>query len=255
MGLRPIAAVALSAAISAAGRQAGALSNDGALAACGVGSAILWRTGWRGAALLGAFFLSASLLSQRRNDVDEVARGSRRDAVQVVANGGVAACVSLLSRRNGVTLAAGSLAAATADTWATEIGRTSATPPRMLLARTVAPAGTSGAVTRRGTVGAVLGAALIGLVHLGGGRRDRTAVRQSLAVVAGGIAGTLVDSVLGETVQEKRYCAACDIATESKVHRCGSVTEHVGGVAGLNNDVVNGVCTLAGAMVAGVLGR
>ncbi|MCO5176494.1 MAG: DUF92 domain-containing protein [Thermomicrobiales bacterium] len=254
MGLRPAAAVALSAAISVAGHRAGALSTDGALAASGVGSAVLARCGWRGAAVLGAFFVSSSALSQRRAGTELAARGSRRDAVQVAANGGVAACAALLSRRSGLTLAAGSLAAATADTWATEIGRTSESLPRMVLSRAVVPAGTSGAVTWRGTLGSLLGAGLIGLVHLAGDSRGRDTVRPSAAVIAGGIAGSLVDSVLGELVQEKRYCPACGVATESKVHRCGTATDHVGGVPGLNNDVVNGLCTLAGALVAWIVG-
>lgn len=248
---RLAAALAASAAISAGGLRARALAPDGAAAATAVGTAILHRLSWRGAALLGAFFVSSSALS-RLSHGQEVAhqRGSRRDAVQVLANGGVAALAVLIDDRQALILAAGALAAATADTWATEIGSTSPDTPRLIVSRRPVAAGTSGGVTTRGMAGALAGAGLLGLTTVIVGRPAPVARRAGTVVAVAGITGSLVDSVLGELVQERRWCPRCDKPTEARVHRCGEPTVLVGGCRGVTNDVVNVVCAASSAAVA-----
>src|SRR5690606_16605206 len=79
----------------------------------------------------------------------------------------------------------------------------------------------------------------------------------ALAVPAavGGIAGMLLDSLLGATVQERFRCPVCQRETEAPVHRCGTPTQRVGGWRGVNNDVVNFCATLAGALVAAGMHR
>ena len=89
------------------------LTGRGAVAALAVGVATVWGFGWRGLMLLLAFFISGSLLTEG---------GGQRTDRQVLANGGIAALAALA----GSWIAfAGALAAATADTWASEIGRAS----------------------------------------------------------------------------------------------------------------------------------
>ena len=73
------------------------------------------------------------------------------------------------------------------------------------------------------------------------------------AVALGGMAGALTDSILGATLQARRWCEACAKSTERLVHSCGTPTRHAGGVAGFDNDAVNAVCSLVGALVALVL--
>ena len=68
--------------------------------------------------------------------------------------------------------------------------------------------------------------------------------------LGGGIAGTLADSILGATVQARRWCAGCSDTTERLVHSCGRRTEPAGGFQWLDNDGVNFAATLAGAGIA-----
>ncbi len=248
------AALATSSAISAAGWRARALATDGALGATVIGTAVLSRLSWRGGALLGAFFVSSSALSRVAGRQEIAQRGSRRDVVQVLANGGVAALVAAAGKGRALPLVAGSLAAAAADTWATEIGSTSPAVPRLIVSRRPVVAGTSGAVTTRGLAGTVAGAGLLGAVTYSVERHAPGAARRAVAVVVAGVAGSLVDSVLGELIQERRWCPGCEKPTEARVHRCGERTVIVGGWEGVTNDLVNVACTAAGAAVAATLG-
>jgi len=189
------------------------LTRRGAAAALAVGVATLWGFGWRGFALLLAFFVSGSLLTPET-------RGRRRNERQVLANGGVAALAALAGSWAAF---AGALAAATADTWASEIGRRSRTLPRLIITGRPVHAGTDGGITLLGTAGGVAGAACIAGLSLW-----LPAVTYSLrfgsAIASAGIIGMLLDSVLGATVQ--------------------------GRTRWLDNDAVNLAATLGGAAAA-----
>jgi uncharacterized protein (TIGR00297 family) len=189
----------------------GWLTRRGVLAALAVGLATVWGFGWRGLALLLAFFVSGSLLTRRD-------QGRRRNERQVIANGGVAALAALAGSWAGFV---GALATATADTWASEIGRHSRTAPRLITTGARVPAGTDGGMTLLGTAGGVVGAGFIaGLAVIVGPRSSDAGG----AVAVAGIAGMLVDSLLGATVQGK--------------------------VPWFDNDVVNLAATIAGAAIA-----
>jgi uncharacterized membrane protein len=73
------------------------------------------------------------------------------------------------------------------------------------------------------------------------------------AVAIGGVSGAVADSLLGATLQERRWCPACNRPTEQRVHGCGTETSPAGGVAWMDNDVVNLLATAIGAMVAGAV--
>lgn len=74
-----------------------------------------------------------------------------------------------------------------------------------------------------------------------------------MAIAAGGVAGSLVDSLVGASVQERLWCPACDASTERRVHSCGTTSVHRGGIRGVDNDIVNLMSTLAGAVVTWTL--
>jgi uncharacterized protein (TIGR00297 family) len=256
---RALAGLLLAGAIAFVARNVRALSTGGAVAALLVGTAAS-IAGWTWAAVLIVFFVTSSALSRFRHATREarigriVEKGNERDAVQVLANGGVFAVAALLAAATGesawAAAALGGLAAATADTWATEVGTVTGGLPRSVVTFKPLPAGTSGGVTVPGTLASIAGAAFIAsmsyFIGVGGA---------STGVFVGGALGSLADSLIGATVQERRWCDGCSEATERRTHYCGRATRVVGGVPGARNDFVNVVCTLVGAGVAAAIAR
>ena len=243
-------ALVIGAGIALLAWRAGTLAPSGAVAAALVGTATLAGAGWQGGAVLLVFFSGSTLISRLCPDPAAArgeAKGGRRDAGQVLANGGAPALAALLGLGDpfiGLGVLTIGLAAAAADTWATALGGTSPSPPRHLLTGREVPAGTSGGVTWRGTIGGVLGALSVAVV--GGGAARSAPLVAAAALV--GTGGMLLDSLLGATVQARRRCPACDEATEASVHRCGRPSEHAGGVAWITNDGVNALTTLAATL-------
>lgn len=252
---RLLAGTIASMVVSAAGWRASALSGRGAIAATVVGAAIAAGSSWPGMAVLGTFFGTSSILSRGDRGPGIAAKGHRRDERQVLANGAMAAVGALfgsrIDPRLGLGLAAGALSAAAADTWATELGAGSRSVPRLICSGRAAPPGTSGGVTLRGSIGALGGAAAAGAVTAlvaAATSGWTTALRLGPAVVVAGVAGSLTDSLLGELAQERRRCPACDLPAEARMHHCGAQTDHVGGVVGVDNDLVNLACTAVGSL-------
>jgi uncharacterized protein (TIGR00297 family) len=217
-----------------------ALTPRGALAALVVGVAVTVGTGWAGLVLLFAFFLSSTWLTPG---------GGRRSAVQVAANGGVAAASALLARAAPLWAAAlaGALAAAAADTWSTEIGGRSRSAPRLLTTGASVPPGTSGGVTWLGSAGGAAGAVFIASVAALSGL---VAARTAPAVAVGGLAGAFADSLLGATLQARWRCPACGAVGEKRRHGCPDAGVLASGLAWMSNDTVNLAATLVGAAVA-----
>lgn len=241
-------------AIAIAARRAGALTPSGAAAATVLGTLAV-AAGWDWAALLITYFVTGSLVTRFRAATKiallgaRVAKGGARDAMQVIANGGTFAAAAVGDLASGADawrlLAAASLAASAADTWATEIGTLSRSAPRSILTWKRAAVGTSGAVTPLGLLAAIGGAGSVALIAAIAGWGPTAVV----AAFAGGVAGCLLDSVLGASLQARRWCPQCKVTTEQPVHRCGSPTAITGGVAWLDNDGVNVVSTALGALL------
>lgn len=228
MLIRLILGFVLAVAVATAATTVRALTPSGAVAASVVGTIIVGFGGWDKAALLVLFFGSSSLLTRwqaARKSHPEHRAG--RSADQVFANGAVATILavwSFISPAPWVVAAfAGAIATSTADTWATEIGLLSKTPPRLITTWRVCEPGRSGGVTLLGTAGGIAGAAVIAAAaHL----------LLSIPLAAMGIAGVaamLVDSVLGATLEGRwRW---------------------------FDNNVVNLAATIVGAGLAMILSR
>jgi uncharacterized protein (TIGR00297 family) len=187
-----------------------------------------------------------------------LAKPGPRDAAQVFANGVTfaIAAVGALTWPHPFwgALAAGSLTASLADTAATEIGTLAGGEPRSILTFRRVPTGTSGGVSALGTVAAIGGAALLsGIAFLLRVVDARATPWWTLA--ACGVAGAVVDSLLGATAQARRWCDACNLGTERRIHRCGTATRAAGGFRWLDNDVVNFVSITLAGLLAALLAR
>ena len=247
--------------VSAVARDRRELSASGAWAACAAGSGAA-VAGWAWAALLIAFFLATTALTsaggreklRRTNRI--LAPASARNATQVFANGGlfvIAALAGMATGRAVWALAAlGALAAATADSWSTEVGTLLGGVPRSVLSGRAVPVGMSGGVTAAGLAGALAGATFIAVLAppLLNGVLPIPALRLVAAVIVGGVAGSLADSLIGAGAQSRRFCQRCQEWTERAVHVCGEHTRHRSGFRWITNDVTNLLSTVAGAAVA-----
>lgn len=253
-------ALLLGPAVAALAFAVGALTPGGAVAAAVVG-ALCVHAGWGWATLLIVYFVVAVACSRigartkERRTGGVVAKTGRRDAMQVLANGGVFAVTAFLASLASPSLssvlsaaAIGALAAASADTLATEIGTLVGGEPRSIIGWRAVPAGTSGGVTPFGSLGMPAGALLVAIAARALGLGSMI-----LLVATGGVVGALADSLLGALMQERRHCPQCDRATERRVHDCGTTTELSGGVPWVDNDLVNLAATIVGAVVAAAL--
>ena len=251
----------LSLYIAYAAFQRRSLTAGGAVWAVVVGTTLFGLGGGVPGLALVAFFLTSTALSKYRQAEKEqrtgdlVEKGGQRDAYQVLANGGPAALFALLHGISGSPAfyvgALGALAAATADTWATEIGILSHSPPRHILTWREVPAGTSGAVSPSGLWGTLAGATFIAFLTFL--EPSDGAFGRALLVAFGGLIGGTGDSLLGALLQEQRQCLACGGYTEQKRHACGGETLVVSGLPGCDNDVVNALATAWGGTAAAVL--
>ncbi len=243
-------AVAFAAIVAVLAYRTRALSFGGALAAFAVGAVVFGRGGWPAAAVLFAFFLPSTLLSRvgaARKRAISRERAGARSAWQVLANGGVAAICALGGVYSGAPLAAafaGAFAAASADTWGTELGMLSHTSPVSILTlRPLAP-GRSGGVTLLGIAATAAGSLCVAAVAAGIG------IAPFWSVALGGFAGAIADSILGASLQAVRWCPVCACECETLAHDCGAKTTLRRGAGWLENDGVNFAATLCGAVVS-----
>jgi len=239
------------------------LSFSGTAAAWLLGSTVFGIGGLEWILPLAFFFITSSLLSKAgkshklmlHNDVYE--KGDRRDFFQVFANGGIAMLMAVIHsfdpRPLWYFMYLASLGAATADTWATELGTFSRTDARHILSFNKVPRGRSGGISLPGTLGAFLAALSISLLGifllLTRNGPDLPFALLVSSVTAAGFFGSIVDSIAGATIQGQYRCPHCGKETEKRIHCRTAETQLVRGYPKVNNDLVNLLCTASAALV------
>ena len=201
-------AIAVNAAVAAAGYVARTVSRPGACAGAILGIAVTVTAGWGGWSLLVATFAGAVIASRlglRRKTLLGIAeaRGGRRGAGNAVANTGVAAAAAILavtSHAAGPAMVAfvAALASGGSDTIASEIGKAWGRRTLLFPSLRHVPPGTSGAISLEGTAAGLMGACVLG--SLGVALR-LTPASALLPIVAGATVGSFAESAMGATLE------------------------------------------------------
>ena len=205
--------------------------------------------------------------------------GGQRNWVQVVCNGGVACVAALcyvqwaggygelpfllssppLSLHMLASMAClAAISCSCGDTWASEVGSVWGGHPRLITTWKVVPRGTNGGVTLLGTICSLMGGVVVGVAYyiglwmLVGFESVEDAVSQSAVVLLGGVSGlvgSLVDSLLGATLQYSGYSKTHGHVVNSPQQQEGEVMQHISGQDVLDNHAVNFVSSAITAAV------
>lgn len=205
---------------------------------------------WKWTVPILLFFFTASILSKagknKKRKYDLLyEKNSNRDGFQVLANGGIAFLASLVYFFSPASIWYAvfvvSLAAANADTWATEIGVFSKSNPRLITNFQMVAKGRSGAVSIFGTLGSLMGAFVVAASILSFSSGGWT---QVVILTVSGLLASFVDSILGATLQAQYIDAKTGNWTERNTTD-GVANKLVHGCPRLNNDGVNFIATVS----------
>ena len=228
----------------------------GFLASTLVGFAIIFGGGFQWFLVVAVFFSSGVAFTlykygYKRRIGGAQGKGGARNWPHILANGGLAsifAIWNLLAPNAALgALFLGAISTSAADTAATELGLLSHSQPRLITDRSKAVLpGTSGGVSPLGFAGALFASLVIGGVAVALGILSDPYLVIPVCVV-GGVFGAAVDSQIGATFQRRGYCVVCMKPTEDLRH-CGEWTRPTGGAPFVENNVVNVLSTVAGAL-------
>ncbi|MDD6256270.1 TIGR00297 family protein [Methanobrevibacter boviskoreani] len=186
--------------------QRKALDFLGSLVMIIMGIVILLSAGLRWLLIIVIFFLMSIAATYYSKDYKKRLGEfeGRRTAKNVISNGVVA---FVMAAFGGYYLPfvggfIGAIATATSDTLGSEIGILS--EPRLITTFKKVPAGTDGAVSVRGTVAGIIGAAIIGISAFLLGVLPDIWIALKISIISGTV-GCLMDSLLGAVFERRRY--------------------------------------------------
>jgi uncharacterized protein (TIGR00297 family) len=190
------------------GRAVRGVTSSGAIAGALVCFALVAGAGWAGLAALCVVFwltwISTRIGKARKQSLGTAEARGGRNALQVLANVGVAAAGALIYKGRGdprlLVSVAAALTEAAADTVSSEIGKAVGGIPRLITSWKPVAIGTDGAVTVSGSIAGASAGLLVGVTCAFGGMIRWPDFPVSIAA---GIVGMLVDSLLGATLERQ----------------------------------------------------
>ncbi len=230
-------------------------------------------------ASLLVFFITSSKATKYKSSLKhkleaDFKEGGQRNWVQVICNGGVAAQLALFYlMENGcgetpinfindynvswfaISVMA-SIACANGDTWASELGAVlSKDNPFLITSLRKVPKGTNGGVSIIGLVVSALGGIAVGfgflliIIFCANTKAYNASPPQWPIILMGlfaGLFGSLIDSLIGATLQYSGY----DKKTQKVVETPGYGVEHISGIRLFDNHSVNLLSTLITALIS-----
>lgn len=233
----------LGALVAALSNKFKVLTKDGAIATLILAYFIYGFGGLKWTLPIFTFFILSSLLSRIRHSKnrkveDRFEKTGNRDAMQVIANGGVGLFLvvlnSFFNNELFYIIFVLYIAVMCADTWATEIGTYFQAPTYNIRTFKIVESGVSGGVSMPGLVGSLAGGMVILLSSfMWINNFVLLAVMLTLSFI-----GSLIDSFMGATIQVQHKCNICKLVTEKDFH-CDQKTDFYKGLSFINNDSVN----------------
>jgi uncharacterized protein (TIGR00297 family) len=220
------------------------LDLSGAVSAVLLGSTVVLFSGWIWIFPLAFFLFSSSLLSRipgfRKSGI-AAKEGKPRDWKQVLCNGGLYGVLSTVYsllptfyQGDLQFLMLVSMAVATSDTWASEIGVGMKGKVVDLLNWKKVESGISGGISFAGTVGGLLGSASIAVFFLLMMPKAHNSTFLFLIVLFLGFLGMLIDSLLGAWLQGRYISESGKILDDQQEN-----ARIIKGFRFISNDLVN----------------
>lgn len=276
--IRPLVSVLLSSSIAIRAFKRKSLDLSGAFAGFLVMS-LHFFAGYRFGALLLVFFFTSSKLTkmgeEKKRSIDaDFKEGGQRNWIQVLANSGIATMLAVTvgkltgwqdkcldSKESALVTSLiggiiGQYACCNGDTWSSELGMLSNAQPRLITTFKPVRKGTNGAVTTTGLIAAAAAGGVIGLTFVLFGIftancNPNLALKQlwiiPLATMAG-LCGSLIDSLLGATVQFSGFCTV----RNKVVEKPGPTVKRISGTSILDNNGVNLVSVLLTTLLTSI---
>ncbi|KAM3581396.1 hypothetical protein VKS41_006221 [Umbelopsis sp. WA50703] len=260
-------AIALSTLMAAYALRKKSLSKDGAAGAFILGLATFSSNYW-------LFTIVLLIKADRKRLLEEdYEKSSERTVIQVICNGLVAGIVVTLYQgifemskhplscfdRDKLSIVmiwiyVGHYACCAGDTWASEIGILNKSWPILITTFQRVPPGTNGGISQLGLLASFAGGAAIGLsaaITLALEQRCHGFPYEIVLIgAAAGLVGSLIDSVLGATVQRTLYSKK-----EGKImsNANDKTTTVISGMDILDNHQVNFVCSVITSSLCGAV--
>jgi len=145
----------------------------------------------------------------------------------------------------------GSISSVFSDTASTEVGLLYPGYPRLITKPKIkVPPGFSGGVTPLGFLAGFIASLSISLVAFPGSQLLGISSRVVIIIsVISGFLGSIIDSILGATVQAIYKCRKCGRLVEQRTH-CGLKAELYKGFTAIDNNIVNFLTSLIGGLIA-----